>query len=73
MMALNFKILNLSSNFLRNREQRLVINPIQDGPFRGCSRIGGSKNAPLSKICQTYPTMMKLGSYTLLKEDPKNI
>ena len=25
------------------------------------------------KICHTYPTMMKLGSYTLSKEDPKKI
>ena len=38
-----------------------MINPIQDGPFRGCPRMwGGSKKAPLSKICQTYPTAMKL-------------
>ena len=27
----------------------------------------------LPKICHTYPTMMKLDSYTLPKEDPKNI
>ena len=33
-------------------------NPIQDGPFWGCSRIGGGREA---KICHTYPTMMKLG------------
>ena len=37
-------------------------NPVQDGPFRGCSRMGGNKKAPLHKICQTYPTMMKLGT-----------
>ena len=36
------------------------INPIQDGPFRGYSRMGGQK-APLPKVCHTYPTMMKLG------------
>ena len=47
-----------------------AINPIQDGLFRGCSRM--AKN-DLPKICHTYPTMMKLGSYTLPKEDPKNI
>ena len=35
-------------------------NPIQDGPFWGCSR---AKNA-LSKICHTYPTLMKLGTVT---------
>ena len=32
-----------------------------------------AKKVPLPKICHTYPTMMKLGSYTLSKEDPKNI
>ena len=48
-----------------------LINPIHDGFFRGCSRMGGGKKAPLPKICHTYPTMMKLGSYTLPKEDPK--
>ena len=38
-----------------------ISNPIQDGHFRGCSRMGGSKKTPLPKICHTYPTMMKLG------------
>ena len=52
------------------------INPIQDGLFWGCSRMwgAGGKKVPLPKICHTYPTIMKLGhSYTLSKEDPKNI
>ena len=31
------------------------------------------KKVPSLKICQTYSTMMKLGSYTLPKEDPKNM
>ena len=48
-------------------------NPIQDVLFRGCSRMGGTKRASLPKICRTYPTMIELGSYTLPKEDPKNI
>ena len=36
---------------------------------------GGPKRPPLPKIFHTYPTMMKHGtvSYTLPKEDPKNI
>ena len=38
------------------------LNPIQDGIFRGCSRMEGGKNAPLFKICHTYPTTMKLGT-----------
>ena len=46
------------------------INPIQDGPFRGCSRMGGQKR-PLPKSYHICPTMMKLGSYTLPKEDQK--
>ena len=33
----------------------------------------GQKSSLLSKISHIYPTMMKLGSYTLPKEDPKNI
>ena len=33
---------------------------------------GGQKDPPLSKICNTYPKMMKLDSYTLPKKDPKN-
>ena len=40
-------------------------NPIQNGPFRGCSRIaGGAKKRPLPlpKICHTYPTVTKLGT-----------
>ena len=31
------------------------------------------KKGPLLKICHTYPTMMKLGSYSLTKQDPNNI
>ena len=35
---------------------------------------GGEKSyLPLRKICYTYPTMMKSGSYNLTKEDPENI
>ena len=43
-----------------------VLNPIQDGPFQGCLRIGGGEGKkpppPPLKICHTYPTMMKLGT-----------
>ena len=35
---------------------------MQDGLFRGCSRMGVTKNAPLPKIYHIYPTMMKLGT-----------
>ena len=44
-----------------------TFNPIQDGPFRNCSRIegaaeggGGAQKDPLPKTCHTYRTMMKL-------------
>ena len=37
------------------------INPIQDWPFWGCSRMGEPKRPPLPKISHTYPRMMKLG------------
>ena len=38
-------------------------NPIQDGLFRDCSRIGGGAFLPpLPKIRHTYPTAMKLGT-----------
>ena len=40
----------------------MTFNPIQDGHFRGCSRMGGIKRPTLSKICHTYPTMIKLGT-----------
>ena len=38
---------------------KMKLNPIQDGPFRGCSRMGSQKG-PLSKICHIYPTLMKI-------------
>ena len=34
---------------------------------------GAGKKASLLKICHTYPTMTKLGSYNLPKEDPKTL
>ena len=43
------------------------------GAAHGWGGGGGGKKVPLPKICHTYPTLMKLGSYTLPKEDPKNI
>ena len=51
----------------------MFFNPFQDGPFRGWMGRKGVKKEPLPKICLTYPAIMKLGSYTLTKEDPKKI
>ena len=40
----------------------------------GAGEGGGQKVLPpLPKITDTYPAMMKLGSYTLRNEDPKII
>ena len=39
----------------------VFFNPIQDGPFWGCSPMA-SKKAPIPKIYHTYPTVMKLGT-----------
>ena len=36
------------------------INSFQLLTSRGYSRIGGAKKVDLPKICQTYPSMMKL-------------
>ena len=51
------------SLYLEHTESRLilVVKPIQDWPFCGCSRMGGQKGT-LPKICHPYPTMMKLGT-----------
>ena len=51
-----------------------AFNPIQDGHFWGCSQMGGGgwQKKPLPKICQRYPTMMKLGTVIPYpKEDTK--
>ena len=46
------------------------INPIQDGPFQGWSRMKdggggrGRQKEPLPKIYHTYHIMMKLGTVT---------
>ena len=41
--------------------------------FLGAAYGWGGQKGPLPKICQAYPTMMKLGSYTLHKEYLKSI
>ena len=37
-------------------------NPIENGPFRCCSRIEGGQKEPLPKIRFPYPTGMTLGT-----------
>ena len=48
---------------IKRKGDKLYVNPIQDGLFRGYSRIGwGPKRPALSRICHTYATTMKLGT-----------
>ena len=49
-------------------------NPIQDGTFWGCSRMGSNKKCPLPKSCHKHPTMMKLVKVipNMPKENPGN-
>ena len=42
------------------------------GIFAAAHGYGGPKRPHLPKLCHTYPTTMKLGSYTLPKKDPNN-
>ena len=49
------------------------INPIQDGPFRSCSRGGKMQKGPLPKICHTCPTMMKIGTIVPYLKKIQNI
>ena len=67
----NSSVLNIHLRKLKQKTRcSRDSNPIQDRPFRGCSRMKGGEGknllhiiwAPLPKICHTYSTMMKLGS-----------
>ena len=51
---------------------KVGLNPIQDGPFWGCSQMGGNR-APLPKICHLYPTIMKLGAVIPYQKKIQNI
>ena len=39
-----------------------TVNPIKDRLFRDFSRLREPKKPPFSKICHTYPTIMKAGT-----------
>ena len=51
----------------------VVVNPIQDGLFWGCSRIGGGQKGPPSLKSVTHPTMMKLGTVIPYQKKIQNI
>ena len=62
---LSFKIVNKASSKLELKiKGGLCINPIQNGPFPGCSLTWGVgvKRPPLPEIYHTFPTKMKLGT-----------
>ena len=72
---LHLKMLSCNFYFLKNLTdfRHIILQPagkfnpnsfssIQDGYFRGCSRMGKGPSFP--KICHTHPTMMKLGTVT---------
>ena len=50
----------------------LLFEPYSGWAFSGLLTDGGAKRPPLPKICQTYPTMMKLGKVILYLKRPKN-
>ena len=54
---------------------RSFFNPIQNGPFQGCSWMGGEggQKGALLKTCQTYPTMTKLGTVVPYLKKIQNI
>ena len=62
-----FNILPFESRcyFLGNSNNLPSFNPIQNGPFRDCSRMRGKK-VPLPKICNAYSTVMKLGTVNMV-------
>ena len=63
--------LNSSEYYVKKFKKKVILqnvnyrdfNPIEDGLFRCCSRIGGIFDSSLPKIFHTYPTMMKLELY----------
>ena len=50
----------------QNGPHQIILNPIQDGFFRHCPRMGVSQKSPspLSKICHTCASIMNLGTVT---------
>ena len=58
-----FNLYKVESIINSHKKQKyIILNPIQDWPFQGCSRMWGVQRSPLPKIFHIYPTMMKLGT-----------
>ena len=57
------KQIDLTFTSTRSTKEPLSVNPVRDGLFLGCSRMGGgAKRTPLPKICHAHATMMKRGT-----------
>ena len=60
------KVTKRMCRFVVNIKMQFIIyhfNPIEDGSFWECSRMGEGKKVPHPKIWLTYTTMMKLGTF----------
>ena len=54
---------NLFRKTIKEYFENINVDPIQDGPFRGCPRMGvGAKRPLLLKICHTHPAITNLGT-----------
>ena len=51
----------------------LILTLFRMSFFGAAHGWGGTKNAPLPKICDTYPTMMKLGTVLPYPKEIQNI
>ena len=54
-------------------DQDISLTLFRMGFLRATYGCRGPKRSSIHKIRHTYPRMMKLGSYTFPKKDPKNI
>ena len=70
-IILNRGVIKGSSDFIL--VIRLLFNPIQDGLFRGCSRMGGSQKGPTSLKSVTHiPQWWNLAQLYLTQRRSKN-
>ena len=73
-LPFKFLFIKGSYNFITNRVHQHVCTGCCTFSWSEMGSGGrGGKKATLLKMCFTYPTMIKLGRYTLPKEDLKNI
>ena len=69
---MSFNSANQQLNFVpENMCPNLLLTLFGMGLFQADHRWG-AKKAPFPNVCHTYPTVMNLGSYSLLKEDLKS-